>query len=105
MELLNRRGSLGGAPTAVELEAEIKRLQEWGHKSSNEDGYCRHGTYVGGCGIDWMCGICENYSLDEEIEVHREQIKDLAESGRYDTIEGVTPLRPYPDMGPDSDAF
>jgi len=20
---------------------------------------CKHGTYVGGCGIDWMCGRCE----------------------------------------------
>lgn len=25
----------------------------------NEDNYCEHGTYVGGCGIDWMCGWCE----------------------------------------------
>jgi hypothetical protein len=23
------------------------------------DGYCEHGTYVGGCGIDWMCHMCE----------------------------------------------
>lgn len=23
-------------------------------------GYCRHGVYVGGCGVDWMCGRCEN---------------------------------------------
>jgi len=23
-------------------------------------GYCVHGVYVGGCGIDWMCGICES---------------------------------------------
>jgi hypothetical protein len=22
-------------------------------------GHCRHGVYVGGCGIDWMCGSCE----------------------------------------------
>lgn len=21
---------------------------------------CRHGMYVGGCGIDWICGYCEN---------------------------------------------
>jgi hypothetical protein len=20
---------------------------------------CRHGMYVGGCGIDWICGACE----------------------------------------------
>lgn len=24
------------------------------------DGYCEHGTYVGGCGIDWMCEWCES---------------------------------------------
>jgi hypothetical protein len=24
------------------------------------DGYCIHGVYVGGSGIDWMCGICES---------------------------------------------
>lgn len=24
------------------------------------DGYCEHGTYVGGCGIDWMCQWCED---------------------------------------------
>lgn len=24
-----------------------------------EPGYCKHGVYVGGCGIDWMCGECE----------------------------------------------
>lgn len=24
------------------------------------DGYCPHGTYVGGCGIDWMCQWCED---------------------------------------------
>ena len=24
------------------------------------DGYCEHGVYVGGCGIDWMCGYCES---------------------------------------------
>jgi hypothetical protein len=24
------------------------------------DGYCKHGTYVGGIGVDWMCGPCEN---------------------------------------------
>ena len=22
--------------------------------------YCPHGVYVGGCGIDWMCGECES---------------------------------------------
>lgn len=26
----------------------------------HQAGYCRHGVYVGGCGIDWMCGACES---------------------------------------------
>lgn len=26
------------------------------------EGHCRHGVYVGGCGIDWMCGPCEDGS-------------------------------------------
>jgi hypothetical protein len=25
-----------------------------------QEGYCIHGTYVGGCGIDHMCGRCED---------------------------------------------
>lgn len=24
------------------------------------EGYCKHGKYVGGIGIDWMCGPCED---------------------------------------------
>jgi hypothetical protein len=23
------------------------------------DGYCKHGVYVGGCGVDLMCIRCE----------------------------------------------
>ena len=36
--------------------------------SRDNDGYCVHGTYVGGCGIDWMCGHCEmgNYDVGEQ---------------------------------------
>lgn len=33
-----------------------ERDMYWRHKS----GYCEHGVYVGGCGIDWMCGRCES---------------------------------------------
>lgn len=25
----------------------------------SDDNHCVHGAYVGGCGIDWMCGRCE----------------------------------------------
>jgi hypothetical protein len=24
------------------------------------EGYCPHGVYVGGIGVDWMCGRCED---------------------------------------------
>lgn len=43
--------------------------------SSDHNGACRHGVYVGGSGIDWMCGTCEDMSLDEELasdEIDRE---------------------------------
>lgn len=38
------------------------------------DGYCEHGTYVGGCGIDWMCSDCElGISAEEAREIDRAQ--------------------------------
>lgn len=34
--------------------------------AKNYDGYCEHGTYVGGCGADYMCHFCEmGYSRAE----------------------------------------
>lgn len=30
------------------------------------DGYCKHGAWVGGCGADYMCGMCENGTTDYE---------------------------------------
>lgn len=40
---------------------EYKRLikyypQGWRYYAGDT---CKHGVYVGGCGIDWMCGRCE----------------------------------------------
>lgn len=53
---------------------------------ANIDGYCPHGVYVGGCGIDWMCGICEsggsiythalNIAYENEREVERKAIRE-----------------------------
>ena len=34
---------------------------------ANREGYCEHGVYVGGCGIEWMCGHCENGVTAEEL--------------------------------------
>lgn len=37
----------------------------------DSDGYCPHGTYVGGCGIDWMCGYCEGDQLSITEEAYQ----------------------------------
>jgi len=29
-------------------------------EAAREEGRCKHGVYVGGIGVDWMCGRCEN---------------------------------------------
>lgn len=31
------------------------------------DGYCHHGVYVGGCGIDYMCHNCESGYSNYEV--------------------------------------
>lgn len=47
-----------------EALAEAKRLyaeaEAYLQSAERREGYCFHGTYVGGCGIDWMCGYCES---------------------------------------------
>ena len=47
-----------------EAVAEAKRLyaeaEAYIQSAERREGYCFHGTYVGGCGIDWMCGWCES---------------------------------------------
>ena len=35
---------------------QAKYPQGWAHYPGDT---CRHGVYVGGIGIDWMCGRCE----------------------------------------------
>ncbi len=47
----------------------VAHLQAWrqAYGSSDEDGYCRHGMFVGGVGIDRMCGTCEGTDVDTEI--------------------------------------
>lgn len=47
------------------------------------DGYCEHGRYVGGSGIDWMCNDCEmGISRAERIEIdnaiHLRKIREQA---------------------------
>jgi len=62
-------------PSPAELRAEAQRLRGWTRDGS---GYCRHGAYVGGCGIDWMCGPCEDqdqWAEAEELEAIAAQLE------------------------------
>jgi hypothetical protein len=34
----------------------------------SRENYCKHGTYVGGCGADYMCGWCESGVEPQEDE-------------------------------------
>jgi hypothetical protein len=47
----------------------VKRLKEArrAYYRGELDNYCPHGTYVGGCGIDWMCHYCESGYSDYEV--------------------------------------
>lgn len=59
------------------------------YRAGELDGYCVHGVYVGGCGIDWMCGICESGEdlspvawamanvRDEICRLHRVQLAEM----------------------------
>lgn len=38
--------------------------------------YCKHGRYVGGCGIDWMCGPCELGEPDPTVRELHEQFAE-----------------------------
>lgn len=44
------------------------------------DGYCIHGVYVGGCGIDWMCGRCES---GEQLSPTEWAMEIVREERRY----------------------
>jgi len=48
-----------------EAIAEAQRLyaEAEAYDSVQYEGYCFHGMWVGGCGIDWMCGACESDEL------------------------------------------
>lgn len=63
-----------------EIRREMRRLQAWlatmGHRS-NSEGNCRHGTYVGGSGPDYLCGPCEDRSIFDEIEELNDELSKL----------------------------
>lgn len=41
--------------------------------------YCKHGRYVGGCGIDWMCHRCE---MGDEDSTGRELLDYIVEAAK-----------------------
>lgn len=47
-----------------------------------DSGYCRHGVYVGGCGIDWMCGKCED-GAPEPTKAERKKYDRTRKSNYY----------------------
>lgn len=57
------------------IRAEAKRLREW---KRDDSGHCRHGVYVGGSGIDWMCGPCEDrdqWTEADELEAYAAELE------------------------------
>lgn len=54
------------AKKAIEIKNRLNAAYEE-YRSGNTDGYCHHGTYVGGCGIDWMCYYCESGYSNYEV--------------------------------------
>lgn len=57
-------------------------------------GYCEHGTYVGGCGFDHMCGYCEmGISAKEVVQIHNEQLR-LRENSHVEMIKGLHETTP-----------
>jgi hypothetical protein len=43
--------------------------------------YCKHGVYVGGCGIDWMCHACEMGDVEPTPTEAADRMVELF--GRY----------------------
>lgn len=56
-QMLDDLSLIGGALGYLRAH-EHARLDDKAEREVGE-GRCRHGVYVGGCGIDWMCGACE----------------------------------------------
>jgi hypothetical protein len=60
----------------------IKALEE-------RDGYCEHGNYVGGCGVDYICAHCENgekRNAYHEALFHAKRARDLSRVGEMKTM-------------------
>lgn len=67
----------------------------WRH----EAGYCQHGVYVGGCGADYMCGLCESgeapltkaerkkYNRDRKANYHLDRVIYFLKRHQWDKAQ------------------
>ena len=55
---------------------------------TKREGYCPHGVYVGGIGVDWMCGRCE--SGDDELTPPPRFVERPSEAVMREMDEAVT---------------
>jgi hypothetical protein len=63
--------------------------------SGESQGVCPHGVYVGGCGIDWMCGYCEDgpYEITQEaIWAAKTDFEYKRRAARHALAEQLTDL-------------
>jgi len=54
--------------------------------------YCKHGVYVGGCGIDWMCHACEMGDVEPtpvEAEAHMFAAYERMLNGRTEMVQMI----------------
>lgn len=66
------------------LKAEIIERQKAQRAEAWEAGYCIHGKYVGGMGVDWICQDCEDgLTIDEMVDSYMavlvEEVTDTLE--------------------------
>jgi len=63
-----------GLDAIVSSQGEVSVVRHGGPAAEAEtivprpEGYCVHGTYTGGCGIDWLCGACESGEDDPTLD-------------------------------------
>lgn len=89
------------APTAHEIANEANEIFD-----GLTQGNCKHGTYVGGCGIDWMCGACEsgedsrNFVEVAEDRLTNEVWRDALDAHATNTLKAITYLARHYEHNP-----
>jgi hypothetical protein len=58
--------------------------------------YCKHGIYIGGIGIDYICGYCEDNTPDEDIMPIIEEVNDLSSNSAWNDPSIAQDTSPIP---------